>query len=287
MRMRMFFRRVALATLALLALALFATVPGLAGDCSFLNRDPLSLRDRQLFFLPQGASSWSALDDVRPDLTNQAVEFAYVIRENIDPARGGVVIMKSARARRLDEPTAGRRVRLVRRAEAFDNGTCGAVAGFGGGGETEVSADSYDRYHDEGRKVPERDVLRAFHVRYAARKGTCRVTNDSAQDSIVPWDPRSNRSQFSFDPNVVSGGTYSQALAWTGITRTYASSANLSDQRVELKQYRVNAALPTCVRFRLPAVGRGSFLRINDLEGLAASGLNYVRANENQWTLEP
>jgi len=282
MRMRMLFRRGALATLAV-----FAAVPCIADDCSFLNRDPLTLRDRQLFFLPQGASSWSALDDVRPDLTNQTVEFAYVIRENIDPARAGVVIMKSARARRLDEATAGRRVRLVRRAEAFDNGTCGAVAGFGSGGEADISADSYDRYHDQGRKVPERDVLRAFHVRYAARKGTCRATNDSSQDSIVPWDPRSNRSQFSFDSSVVSGGTYSQALALVGANKAYAGSADLSDQRVELKQYRVNVALPTCVRFRLSAVGRGSFLRINDLEGLAASGLNYVRANENQWTLAP
>jgi hypothetical protein len=282
MRMRILPRRVALAVTGLLA-----TVPCWADDCSFLNRDPLILRDRQLFFLPQGATNWSALDDARPDLTNRTVEFAYVIRESIDPARAGVVIMKSARARRLDEPQTGRNVRLVRRAEAHNNGVCGAVVGFGENGEKEISANSYDRYHDEGRKVPETEVLRAFHVRYAARKGICRATNDNSQDSILPWDPRSNRSQFSFDPNVVSSGTYSQALAWTGITRTYASSANLSDQRVELKQYRVNAALPTCVRFRLSAVGRGSFLRINDLEGLATSGLNYVRANENEWTLAP
>jgi hypothetical protein len=275
-------RRTVLATVVLLA-----TVPCLADDCSFLNRDPLNLRDRQLFFRPQGVSSWSALDDGRPDLTSQNVEFAYVIRESIDPARAGVVIMKSARLRRPEEPPAGRNVHLVRKAEALDNGTCGAIAGFGDNGEARVSADSYDRYHDEGKKVPERDVLRAFHIRYAARKGTCRATNDSSQDSIVPWDPRSNRSQFSFDPNVVSGGTYSQVLAWTGVTKTYASSTNLSDQRVELKQYRVDAALPTCVRFRLATVGRGSFLRINDLEGLAAGGLNYVRANENQWTLAP
>jgi hypothetical protein len=279
MRMRILLRQSALATVTLLA-----TAPCLAGDCSFLDRDPLNLRDRQLFFLPQGARNWSALDEVRPDLTNQTVEFAYVIRENIDPARAGVVIMKSARTRRLDESTATRNVRLVRQAEAFDNGTCGPIAGFG---EKDISADSYDRYHDEGRKVRESDVLRAFHIRYAARKAACRATNNGSQDSIVPWDPRSNRSQFSFDPGVVSGGTYSQALAWTGVTKAYAASTNLSDQRVELKQYRVNVALPTCVRFRLSAVGRGSFLRINDLEGLEASGLNYVRANENQWTLSP
>jgi hypothetical protein len=282
MRMEMLLRRTLLATAAL-----FATVPCLAGDCSFLARDPLGLRDRQLFFRLQGASNWSALDEVQPDLTSQKVEFAYVIRESIDPARAGVVILKSARTRRLDEPTAGRNVHLVRRAEAFDNGSCGPVAAFGDNGERDVAADSYDRYHEEGQKVPEKDVLRSFHIRYAARKGACRSTSNNTQDSIVPWDPRSNRSQFSFDPAVVSGGTYSQALAWVGPTKTYAGSANLSDLRVELKQYRVEVALPTCVRFQLSTVGRGSFLRINDLEGLATSGLNYVRANENQWTLSP
>jgi hypothetical protein len=282
MRMEMLLHRS-----VLVAVALFATVPCLADDCSFLARDPMGLRDRQLFFHLQGTNNWSALDDARPDLTNQTVEFAYVIRESIDPARAGVVILKSARARRLDEPTATRNVHLVRGSAAFDNGACGPVANFGEKGEQDVSADSYDRYHDEGQKVRERDVLRRFHIRYAARKGVCRSTNDSSQDSIVPWDPRSNRSQFSFDPAVVSGGTYSQALAWIGSSKTYAGSANLSDQRVELKQYRVDVALPTCVRFRLSAVGRGSFLRINDLEGLQAGGLNYVRANENQWTLSP
>jgi hypothetical protein len=278
MRMRLMLHRSALA-----AVGFLATMPCRADDCSFLKRDPLDLRDRQLFFLPQGAGNWSAMDDARPDLTSQNVEFAYVIRESIDPARAGVVIMKSARTRRLDETSAGS-VRLVRRAEPFNNGACGRVADFE---EKDVSADSYDRYHDEARKVRERNVLRSFHIRYAARKEACRGTDDGSQDSIVPWDPRSNRSQFSFDPGVVSGGTYSQVLALAGAPRANASSTNLSDQRVELKQYRVNAALPTCVRFRLSAVGRGSFLRINDLEGLAASGLNYVRANENQWTLAP
>jgi hypothetical protein len=275
--LRLWLSRIAAATLIVLV-----AEPGLAEDCRFLMRDPLQLRDRQLFFRTQGESNWSALDEVQPDLASRTVEFAYVIRESIDPARSGVVILKSARARRLDEPSAGKNVRLVRRAETFDNKSCGLATDFG---EREIPAVSYDRYHDEGRKVRERDVLRAFHFRYAARKSACRATDDSTQDSIVPWDPRSNRSQFSFDPNVVSGGTYSQALAWVGVTKTYASSENFADQRVELKQYRVDVALPTCVRFQLSALGRGSFLKINDLEGLVAGRLNYTRAGENHWTL--
>jgi hypothetical protein len=173
------------------------------------------------------------------------------------------VIVKSGRTRRLDEPPTGRaakNVHLVRRAEPNGTGACGAVADFG---EANIPAASYDRYHDEGRKVAEGGVLHAFHFRYAARKAACHTTDDSSQDSIVPWDPRSNRS------------------------RTYASSEGLADQRIELKQYRVDASSPTCVRFRLSGLGRGSFLRINDLEGLVANGLSYVRANENQWSLSP
>lgn len=261
--------------------------PGIAADCRFLMRDPLELRDRQVFFRLKGTDAWTSLDGIQPDLSRQTVEFAYVIRESIDPARSGVVIVKSARTRRLDEPSPGRstkNVRLVRRAKPVDNGSCSPVADFG---ERDIPAASYDRYHDEGRRVPESGVLRAFHFRYAARKAACHATDDSTQDSIVPWDPRSNRSQFSFDPAVVSGGTYSQAIAWIGITPTYASSEGLADQRVELKQYRVDAASPTCVRFRLSGLGRGSFLRINDLEGLVANGLSYVRANENEWPLSP
>jgi hypothetical protein len=269
------------------AAIVFAAGACLADDCRFLKRDPLELRDRQVFFRAKLADPWMPLDGTQPNLANQSVEFAYVIRESLDPARSGVVILKSARAHQLDEPVidrARRHVHLVRRAEPFDNGSCGMVADFG---ERDVSAESYDRYHDQGRRVAESGVLRAFHFRYVARKAACRSTDDGTQDSIVPWDPRSNRSQFSFDPAVVSGGTYSQALAWIGVGTSYAGSENLADQRVELKQYRVDAALPTCVRFHLSSLGRGSFLRINDLEGLVASGLNYTRASESEWRLSP
>jgi hypothetical protein len=261
--------------------------PCLSEDCRFLKRDPLELRDRQVFFQTEGMNGWAPLDGAQADLANRPADFAYVIRESIDPARSGVVILKSARARQLDEPSVANQrqnVRLVRRADAFDNKTCGRVPNFG---EMDIPAKSYDRYHDEGGRVSERGVLRAFHIRYAARKEACHITDDGTQDSIVPWDPRSNRAQFSFDPAVVSGGAYSQTLAWIGATKSYASSANLAEQRVEVRQYHVDVALPTCVRFRLSTVGRGSFLRINDLEDLIASGLSYTRAKENEWRLSP
>jgi hypothetical protein len=165
--------------LILVLASLFVAEHSFAADCSFLKRDPLELRDRQLFFRSQGTSDWTPLDGFQADLSDQKVEFAYVIREKTDPARSGVVILKSARKRQLDEPASAQKVHLVRHAERFDNGSCGVVADFG---EKEVPSESYDRYHDEGRKVRERQILHAFHFRYAARKGTCRQTDDGTQD---------------------------------------------------------------------------------------------------------
>src|ERR1700754_4349137 len=97
---------------------------GVAEDCSFLNRDPLTLRDRQLLFQVKGSNTWSALDDNPVSLPDQTISFAYVIRKTTAPARGGVVVLKSGRTRGLDEPQQSRqsrRVMLVRHAAATDN----------------------------------------------------------------------------------------------------------------------------------------------------------------------
>ena len=116
---------------------LFMTMQtGLAvsADCSFLNRDPLTLRDRQLFFQAKGSGAWTSLDDSTVDLANQHLTFAYVIKETIDPSRNGVVVLKSGRTRGLDEPQQGRQsktVTLVRHADAADNRKCGVVPEFG------------------------------------------------------------------------------------------------------------------------------------------------------------
>lgn len=267
---------------------LFMTMQtGLAvsADCSFLNRDPLTLRDRQLFFQAKGSGAWTSLDDSTVDLANQHLTFAYVIKETIDPSRNGVVVLKSGRTRGLDEPQQGRQsktVTLVRHADATDNRKCGLVPEFG---ERPIPAQSYDDFHDRGLNVAESGILRSFHVKYAARGNRCRRSDDNGPDSLLPPDLRSNRGQFSFDPDVVSQGTYSQVLAWAHVNQASASSENLADQRVEIRQYAVSATAPTCVRFTLPPQGRASFLRINDLEALAQNGLSYVRGDERNWSL--
>jgi hypothetical protein len=260
---------------------------GLAGaeDCAFLNRDPLDLRDREVFFQLQGSAAWLPLDGAAPDLADQIVNYAYVIRESRDPERSGVAVLKSARLHRLDEARkADKAVTLVRHAEAIDNRSCGAVADFG---EQKIPAKSYDDFHDLGLKVREMKTIAGFHIRYAARLNHCRRTDDNSPDSIVPRDSRSNRGQFSFNDDVVTRETYSQALNVIGISTAYAASDNLEDQRVEIKQYRVSVNFPTCVRFTMPRQGKSSFLKINDLEALKRleTGDGYVRANQQSWVL--
>jgi hypothetical protein len=280
----MFFWRLRPAALSLLMVTAQSSL-AVSADCSFLNRDPLTLRDRQLFFQAKGTAGWTSLDDTTIDLANQNVTYAYVIRETVDPSRNGVVVLKSGRMRGPDEPQHSRQsktVMLVRHADAADNKKCGMVSDFG---ERQVAAKSYDDFHDQGLKVPESATLHAFHIKYAARNNRCRRSDDNGPDSLLPPDLRSNRGQFSFDPDVVSRGTYSQVLAWAGVSQASASSENLADQRVEIRQYEVSVNVPTCVRFTLPPQGRASFLRINDLEALAQNGLNYVRSDEKHWPL--
>ncbi len=55
-----------------------------SADCSFLNRDPLTLRDRQLFFQTKGTTAWDVARRHHDRSCNQSLTFAYVIRETID-----------------------------------------------------------------------------------------------------------------------------------------------------------------------------------------------------------
>ncbi|NVO15762.1 MAG: hypothetical protein HXX10_17150 [Rhodoplanes sp.] len=264
--------------------SIVSTSPGHAEDCGRLGGAGGPLTDRSLYVRASG-NGWAKLDWSRPDLANRKVEFAYVIVESFAEARSGVLVIKSGRVGGNGEPATrwSGRVKLVRVAQTFDNGRCGTVAPFGG----DVPTRSYDDYHDHGLRVKETDKLDAFHFRYAARRSGCRRTNDNAPDSYVAVDMRSNLGQFSFDPAVVSGGTYSQALDWFRPSPAYASSAGLAEQRVETKQYRTVTSQPVCVFFSLDVGGSGSFLRINDLEALVSGGRRFTRADELRWPLVP
>ena len=272
--------------------AALISVDSFAADCSFLGRDPLTLRDTELFYRSLLSNKWESLDQASPDSTlgNQTITFAYVIQEKLDQRRSGVVILKSGRNRVNSDP-APRVVELVRNrpddnedGSAFDNGICRSIPGFG---RATVSASSYDQYHDLGRTVSTTDqnTLDRFHYKYLGRYDRCRKTNDGNPDSKVPLVNRSNRGQFSFDGNIVGKTTNSQLVALLGPDAAYAGeSEKLAEQRVEMKTYRVRKGLPTCVVFSLNVPALTGFIRINDLENLARTNLDYIRADEKWWS---
>ena len=261
--------------------------PAFGQDCVLLssNKTPLVLGDRQLYYRQPGSDVWANMNDAVPNFSGQNINFAYVIVENFDQSRAGVLVVKSGRIRQIGEPqisSSVKQVHLVRldRRRPFDNRPCALVPAFG---RKDVSAQSYDDYHDRGLTVPDIKTIEAFHFEYVARHGGCHSTNNASIDS--PWDPRSNRGQFSFDPNIVGRTTYSQVAGWFSPNRAYASSDNLAEQSVEMKQYRSVVARPVCVRFNVSVPGSASFLRINDLESLSQNGLRYVRSDEQTWSL--
>lgn len=278
--------------LASIAGVTLASLHAFASDCSFLGRDPLTLRDTELFYKSPQTNSWQSLDAPRDGtLSSQTVTFAYVIQEKLDQRRSGVVILKSGR-NRVASDAAPRVVELVRGppddnedGTTFKNASCGRIPDFGKGS---VTSSSYDRYHDMGGKVPsdEQATLDKFHYKYAGRNDRCRKTSDTNPDSVIPYIPRNNLGQFSFDPNIVGTSTWSQVVVLLSPDVAYAGgSDNLAAQRVELKAYRVRKGFPTCVVFSLAVPDATGFIRINDLEGLAQQNLDYIRANEKAWSL--
>lgn len=257
------------------------TFPGRAENCSFLGLDPLTLMDRQVYVQQTEGQSWALLDRPLDSFLGRTIKLAYVFREQFKESHSGVIVVKSGRNRRFDEPQRSLRektVDLIRAKGEYCNGS----AEFSGS----VTAKSYDDYHDKGiGGGQDLRTLNSFHAGYIGRRKKCKQTNDNSADSLT--DPRSNRGQFSFDPSVVSERTYDQVAAAVGFTTALATSENLEDQRVEIKQYETVANMPSCLRIDLPAQKRSSFLRINDLEGLMLRDSSFVRANEKHWPLLP
>jgi hypothetical protein len=256
----------------------FSPIDTFAGDCTFLGKDPLTLRDTALFYLPPGGREWTEVQPSSGAFGNQVIQFAYVIQEKIDQSRAGVAVVKSGRLRQLNEPSAAQ-VDLVRNTEDTDPAVCQPVARSM---TATISARSYDAYHDQGLRVPEQDVLESFHYTYAGRNGSCKATNSARRDAR---SARTNLGQFSFNPAVVRGETGNQVSFYVSPSRALAASDKLTDRRVEIQAYRVRTGFPSCVRFSLKVPAKDAFVRINDLEGLKQDGRYYVRSDEITWTL--
>lgn len=270
-----------------------STVDTQAGDCGFLKRDPLSLRDTELFYHEAETNEWRSADTGLPTTRGQVTSFAYVIRERPEDLAGAVVV-KSGRKQRVGEKIAPKLVTLVRErpepnadGKPFDNGRCGPIPEFR---STSVSTESYDAYHDLGYTITGRDgdALKRFHYYYNGRSG-CRQTDNSDDDSRIPPVKRTRRGQFSFDTHIVAANSpRKQWISWLAPESAAAGGSDgLAEQRVEIQAYRLKTGYPTCVRFSFAMPDATAFIRVNDLDAFKRQGNYLIRADEKAWGIAP
>lgn len=217
--------------------------------------------------------------------TRRSVDLFYVIRTIGE--RAGAVIVKKARFGALledDAPPSGQ-VNLARNSSSTD---CPGLRPTYSG---RVSIQAYEDYHGHGRESSAalsetsglgsaRDELKAFHTSYRTRNG-CRET-DSKYGPDGSYIARNNRSQFSFDTNVVDIGMPEPAFDIASraasrivsyvITPVGASeAARLRERAVELMPYQTTNGF-ACVAFTLDGRLPKQMLRVNDLEGPQIEG---------------
>jgi hypothetical protein len=240
--------------------------------------------EQELFYWSPD-KTWMAVPAGGLDLTTSEARLIYVTKELFaNEPRSGAIVVKTARtiaSGAIDPAPIRKRINLNRlRQEEFE--TCQRsrdLSSFQGS----VSALEYDWHHDYGYDASNNNDgyrLTQFHTGYAGRRDRCKETDNTTFDAPLRWDWRSNRSQFSFDQGVVSGGFNSQIMAGLHVRGAEAvGSVGLADQRVDIIKYRTNAQNMACIPVRVKLTGANFFIRINDLEG-APGGTRLIRADE-------
>jgi hypothetical protein len=260
--------------LAIAALALSTAVTSAAANCDGIPHR--HLRDGEWLF--RVGNSWYSVeklaDWVRPSRSRN-VNFVYVVRDNRDATpRRGLLVIKTGTRFPESAPTSDTGHVALRR-DAFPRASdCERDERQA---RSTVTAKSYDDYHDWGYQASagDRKAIEQFHVKYGS-KTSCHFSNDARPDAFFAGKLASNRSQFSFDPNVVRQGQHSQFLSWFGIRAAYAGQP-IADRKVEIKKYAASKDGLACVDFNIQ-VSHGSFIRINDLERRTL-----FRAEEGNW----
>lgn len=255
--------------------------PMCPSDLSTLNGGQVYFYDDKGKFTP--LSSASPLEgNVRTSVT-----LFYIINAGgFD--RSGVIVIKSARyglARGDDVPDSGR-VRLERHEPG---GRCDPRKSTYPGGS--VSTQAYHEYHDLGQDKggdlsahggTALNALKAFHISYETQPGDnndnrtgCRQT-DSKLAPNGDYEARSNRSQFSFDTNIVDSGfspaaynisrNFVVSVRELVFTPAQAAPEQLRERYVEIKSYRTTSGM-ACLPFTLELRAPMQMLRVNDIEG--------------------
>jgi hypothetical protein len=253
--------------------------------CASMKAKLSRLDDGSLFYRPASfrkGDLWQKLGwgESLEVATTTKMHFIYVARESWLDSRPGMVVIKTGRTVTDATQPTPEIVNLSRLEDGqVDNGTCGALAPFSGS----VVAESYDRYHDAGARVPVRDrnILKQFHAHYVGRGEQCKDSNSVTGDTLFG---RTNRGQFSFNTGIVGGRLRDQIVANLQLPFASASSG-FSDRSVEVHRYRTNASRIACIAFDLTISRPNFFLRINDLERVEGSAQYSERGRETEWNL--
>ncbi|TGR83837.1 hypothetical protein EN866_33745 [Mesorhizobium sp. M2D.F.Ca.ET.223.01.1.1] len=259
------------------ALALLGSTIVALADCPDIPGAADQPDGTWLFLTTEGWRDVGKLKSVFADGATRRVSFAYIANDRKGGlSRRGVVVIKSGLDGKGSTQGGPDQVTLERQAlrnsDKIDK--CEIYPAFTS--PKFVSGRSYDDYHDRGYKTNDDAVLDSFHIKYASRTG-CRWSNDASADAYFAGRWTSNRSQFSFDPQIVAKGQPSQFLAAIfGVSAAYAGK-QLAKRRVEIKPYHADETGFACVSFQL-TLSPGSFVRVNDLE----RGQK-VRASELSW----
>jgi hypothetical protein len=240
------------------AIVIFTDATVAIADCSDIPQAS-SQEDRTLLWLKDG--SWHPVRQLNADLAAgeiRTITFAYIIQDEKDaPTRRGIVVVKSGSRLRARSVEGANKVVLYRPriADRCRNKPFPEMNG-------KVEVHNYDSYHDSNIKTNEYKTLREFHVRYDSRRG-CKWSDDNSSDE-VSWRSRSNRSQFSFDPDVVANGQHSFVSTLFGARKSFAGEM-IRPRKAEIRKYQVNEEGTACVRFSVK-IEPGAFVRVNDLE---------------------
>ena len=203
------------------------------------------------------------------------VTFAYVANEPaLKAGRRGILVIKSG----VEGPqaVATGRVALVRDSYPVrgDKDRCESFPEFASGRSVRIR--SYDAYHDYSRIIDQNDgaTLAEYHVNYVGRTGDC--ARSDLTDSDL-YQNRSNRSDFSFDQEVVKNGQKSQWANQFRLRTAYAEP--LAERQVTIKKYTADGSGIACIVFDM-MLKPGGFVRVIDLE--RRQGL--FRAEELSWS---
>jgi hypothetical protein len=265
--------------LAALATAPLVSVSAIAGQvCPF---DASAVDGGRVYYMDGTRAVALSATTLLEGNERRPIELYYVVKSGLTD-RGGLIVIKSARLGTTlkDDDPKSNRVGL-KRLEASTRCDPGKGSFVGS-----VSTRAYSEYHDYGQDngnylrevedgVDARKKLQKFHTTYVGVDGECRRSDDKKRLD-GSYEARSNRSQFSFDTDIVdygfNGAVYNITVQTVRagqeflVPSAYADSqTKLRERRVEIKRYRTKTGY-ACVPFSIEVRAPAQSLRVNDLD---------------------